>query len=73
MCRLFPCIPIFRAEEGGWGVGGGLLKSVKKKMCLRDIIKIALLPMKNEFIHVRKGTKRIMALVSCKTHYGADK
>ena len=54
------------------GAGGGLLKSVKK-MCLRDIIKIALLPMKNVFIHVRKGTKRIMVLVSCKTHYGADK
>ena len=67
MCRLFPCIPIFRAEEGG------VIKKYKKKMCLRDIIKVALLPMKNEFIHVRKGTKRIMALVSCKTHYGADK
>ena len=29
MCRLFPCIPIFR-----WGRGGGGLIKKCKKMCL---------------------------------------
>ena len=33
MCRLFPCIPIFRG-----GGGGGLIKKCKKKICMRHYV-----------------------------------
>ena len=57
MCRLFPCIPIFR--------GFCRLKSVKK-MCLCDIIKIALLPMKSVFINMKKGMSELGAWLAAK-------
>ena len=47
MCRLFPCIPIFRG-----GKGGGLIKKCRK-MCL--CVKNAMLPMRSVFVHVKKG------------------
>ena len=56
MCRLFPCIPIFR--------GVFCLKSVKK--CVRVVgLKIALLFVKN----VREGVSELWAVGSCKTYY----
>ena len=57
MCRLFPSMPIFRRFF--------LLKSVKK-MCLRDIIKMALLPMKNVFINVEKSISELWRWVAAK-------
>ena len=46
MFRLFPCIPIFRGE--------GLLKSVKKCVCVVGL-RIALLLAKHLFFGVKKG------------------
>ena len=57
MCRLFTCIPIFR--------GFFRLKSVKK-MCLCDIIKIALLTMKSVFINVKKDLSELGAWLTAK-------
>ena len=51
MCRLFPCIPIFR--------GGFLLKSVKKCVCVL-VLKIALLLVKNLFFGVKKGISELV-------------
>ena len=46
MCRLFPCIPIFR--------GFFELKSVKKCVCVL-VLKIALLLVRSVFFGVKKG------------------
>ena len=46
MCRFFPCIPIFR--------GGGLLKNVKKCVCVL-VLKITLLLVENVCFGVKKG------------------
>ena len=46
MCRLYPCIPIFR--------GVFLLKSVKKCLCVL-VSKITLLLVKNVCFGVKKG------------------
>ena len=50
MCRLFPCIPIFR--------GFFLLKSVKK-MFMCGWVKITLLLVKNVFFDVKKGISEL--------------
>ena len=60
MCRLFPCIPIFR--------GAFLSKSVKKCVCVMGL-KIALLLVKNVCFGVKKGMSKMGVLGSCKTHY----
>ena len=61
MCRLFPCIPIFR----------GFFPIKKcKKMCLCDKIKKkTMLLMRNVFINVNKGISELGVLGSCKTYY----
>ena len=47
MCRLFPCIPIFR---------GFYIKKTFKKKCVCVVgLKIALLLVKNVFINLREG------------------
>ena len=48
ICRLFPCITIFR------GGGGGGLKSVEKCICMINV-KNAMLPMRSVFVNVKKG------------------
>ena len=51
MCRLFPCIPIFK--------GFFFIKSANR-MCICDYVKIALLLVK---IYVLVGKKRISGLL----------
>ena len=60
MCRLFPCIPIFRRFF--------TLKSVKECPCVA-MLKIVLIFAKNVFINVERGYKPIGVLLSSKTHY----
>ena len=50
MCRLLPCIPIFR--------GVFLVKSVKKCVCVLAL-KIALLLVNNLFFGVKKGMSEL--------------
>ena len=50
MCRLFPCIPIFR--------GFFLLKSLKKCVC-GLVLKIALLLVKNICFDVKNGISEL--------------
>ena len=52
MCRLFPCIPIFR--------GFFWLKSVKRNVFAMGL-KNAMLPMKSVFINVKKGISKLGA------------
>ena len=59
MCRLFPCIPIFR--------GFFLLKSVKR-MCICDYVKNRISTCENVFFGLKKEYKRIIALGSPKTY-----
>ena len=66
MCRLFPCISIFRGFFF-------LLKSVKKKYVCVLVLKVTLLLMKNLFFVVKKGMSELGVLVSCKTHYYQSK
>ena len=57
MCRLFLCIPIFRAF---------FIKKCKKNVFVVGV-KIALLLVKNVFINVREGISKLGALGSNKT------
>ena len=66
MCRLFPCISIFRGFFF-------LLKSVKKKYVCVLVLKVTLLLMKNLFFVVKKGMSELGVLVSCKTYYYQSK
>ena len=50
MCRLFPCIPIFR--------GFFLLKSVKECVCVL-VLKITLLLAKNICFGMKKGISEL--------------
>ena len=59
MCRLFPCIPIFR-----WG-GGRLLKSVKKIVCV-VVLKITLLLVKSVFIKMGMGIRKLGCWIAAK-------
>ena len=51
MCRLFPCIPIFR--------GFFSIKKYKKKCVCVVVVKIALLLVKSVFIDVKKGMREL--------------
>ena len=61
MYRLFPCISIFRGEEGG------LIKSAKK-MCICDYVKNYIGTCKKCVFRFEKGFKRISILDSCKIY-----
>ena len=50
MCKLFPCIPIFRSF---------FIKKCKKKCACLLVLKIALLLVKNVFFDVKKGISEL--------------
>ena len=56
MCRLFPCILIFK---------GFFIKSVKKCVCVVEL-KIALLLLKNVFINVGKDISKLGRQIAAK-------
>ena len=60
MCRLFPCIPIFR--------GYFWLKKCKK-MCMRDYVKNRIVTCENVFFRFEWRHKRISGLGSPIIHY----
>ena len=58
MCRLFPCIPIFR---------GFYIKKTFKKKCVCVVgLKIALLLVKNVFINMKNGMSELSCWVAAK-------
>ena len=59
MCRLFSCIPIFK---------GFFLIRKCKNICLRDIMKVSLLPVKSVFINVEKGMSELGGLTRPNTY-----
>ena len=50
MCRLFPCIPIFR---------GGFLLKVQKECVYVIMLKIKLVLVKNMFFGLKKGISEL--------------
>ena len=58
MCRLFPCIPIFR--------GFFPIKKCKKKCVCVINLKKAMLPMRNAFINVKKGISKLWGWLASK-------
>ena len=63
MCRLFPCIPIFR--------GFCLIKNYKKKCVCVIMLKMALLLVKNVCFDVKKGISDLGVLGSPKTYWSS--
>ena len=58
MCRLFPCIPIFR---------GFYIKKTFKKKCVCVVgLKIALLLVKNVFINMKNDMSELSCWVAAK-------